>query len=313
MIAGLEADAPARDGDAVDVEPAPDVSVVIPAYNEQDGIGPTLDALLDALEGSDRVYEVLVVDDGSSDATGQRARRDGVTVLTHRHNRGYGAALRTGVLRAAAPVVLFYDGDGQFQPEDVERVVAEIDAGADAALGSRTADSYSPLSRRGGKKVLGWFANYLARRSIPDLNCGLRAFRRDILLDYLHLLPSGFSASSTTTLIFLKEDHDVVFVPVTVRRRIGSSTVRQLKHGPQVMLLITRLTVLFDPFRVFGPVALLLFLGGLAWGLQYMLQGRGLSVAALFLLISAVLVFLFGLLTDQVAALRRERRYSRRR
>jgi glycosyltransferase involved in cell wall biosynthesis len=292
----------------------PDVSVIIPAYNEAEGIGGTLDELLGVLGPSGRRYEVLLVDDGSGDGTGDAASRDDVRVIRHRRNRGYGSALKTGVVAARAPVVAFYDGDGQFRGADLERLLDEMDKeGADAALGSRTRDSHTPLSRKGPKRVLGWYANYLSRMKIPDLNCGLRAFRREILLDYLHLLPSGFSASSTTTLIFLKEGHEVVFVPVTTVKRVGKSTVRPLKHGVETAMLVMRLTTLFDPFRVFGPVSLVLFLLGLGWGLRYVIQGRGLSVAALFLLTSAVLVFLFGLLTDQVAALRRERRYSSRR
>ena len=289
--------------------PGVDVTVVIPAYNEEQGIGATLDGLLEVTDASRRRYEVIVVDDGSSDATAEAATRDDVRLLRHRTNKGYGAALKTGVLAAAGEIVLFYDADAQFHPQDVERLVDEMDH-VDAALGSRTADSHVPLSRVGGKKLLAVLANYLARQEIPDLNCGLRAVKREILLDYLHLLPQGFSASSTTTLVLLKEGYEVAFVPITVERRVGTSTVRPIKHGMEVALLVVRLTTLFDPFRVFGPVALLLFLAGVGWGAQFMIQGKGLSVAALFLLISSVLIFFFGLLTDQVASLRRERRYS---
>jgi glycosyltransferase involved in cell wall biosynthesis len=300
---------PSAPPDAAASPPGVDVTVVIPAYNEEQGIGATLDGLLEVTNASRRCYEVIVVDDGSSDATAEAATRDDVRLLRHRSNKGYGAALKTGVLAAAGEIVCFYDADAQFHPRDVERLVDEMDH-VDAALGSRTAESYVPLSRAGGKRLLASFANYLARQEIPDLNCGLRAIKREILLDYLHLLPQGFSASSTTTLVLLKEGYEVVFVPITVEKRVGTSTVRPFKHGMEVALLVLRLTTLFDPFRVFGPVALLLFLAGVGWGAQYMIQGQGLSVAALFLLISAVLIFFFGLLTDQVAALRRERRYS---
>ena len=288
-----------------------DVTVVIPAFNEEEAIGPTLDDVLGAVQESALAYEVLVVDDGSSDGTAARAERPGVRVIRHRRNRGYGAALKSGTVAARGEVVLFYDADNQFDPADIDGMVRELES-ADAALGARMAGSYAPFSRKGGKKLLGWLANYLSRTRIPDLNCGLRAIRRDVLLDYLHLLPDGFSASTTTTLVLLKEGHDVKFVPVTVKKRIGQSTVKPLKDGMDTALLVLRLTTLLDPFRVFGPVSVVFFVLGVVRGAHYLRLGQGLSMASLFLLVTAVLIFFFGLLADQVASLRRERRYSER-
>lgn len=287
---------------------AVDVSVVIPAFNEEAAIGETLDEVLHVIENSPRVYEVIVVNDGSSDRTAERAARPGVRVLNHRRNRGYGASLKSGTLAATGNIVLFYDADNQFDPNDIERMVDEL-KDADATLGARTSKSHAPFSRKGGKKVLGWLANYLSRTRIPDLNCGLRAIRRDVLLGYLHLLPNGFSASTTTTLVLLKENHDVKFVPITVKKRVGKSTVKPLKDGMDTFMLIIRLTTLLDPFRVFGPVSVLLFVLGVIRGAWYLHLSGGLSQASLFLLVSSVMIFFFGLLADQVASLRRERRY----
>jgi glycosyltransferase involved in cell wall biosynthesis len=289
-----------------------DVSIVIPAYNEEKAIGTTLDAVNDAVASSSRRYQVIVVNDGSRDRTAEEAATRGVLVVNHRRNRGYGASLKSGTLAARGDVVLFYDADNQFEPSDIDRMITEL-GDMDAALGARTQGSHAPFSRRGGKMLLGWLANYLARTRIPDLNCGLRAIRRDLLLDYLHLLPNGFSASTTTTLVLLKEGHDVKFVPITVKKRIGKSTVKPLKDGMETALLIVRLTTLLDPFRVFGPVAALFFVGGVLRGAYYIKYGTGLSTAALFLLVSSVIIFFFGLLADQVASMRRERRYSERR
>jgi glycosyltransferase involved in cell wall biosynthesis len=295
-----------------DFDTAPcDVSIVIPAYNEEKAIGTTLDAVLAAVSASSRRYQVIVINDGSRDRTAEEAASRAVQVVNHRRNRGYGASLKSGTLAARGNVVLFYDADNQFEPTDIDRMVTEL-GDHDAALGARTSGSHAPFSRRGGKKVLGWLANYLARTRIPDLNCGLRAIRREVLLDYLHLLPNGFSASTTTTLVLLKEGHDVKFVPVMVKKRIGKSTVKPIKDGIDTALLIVRLTTLLDPFRVFGPVSMVFFLFGTVWGVYYIRLGRGLSVASLFLLVSAVVIFCFGLLADQVASMRRERRYSER-
>lgn len=289
-----------------------DVSIVIPAYNEEKAIATTLDAVLAAVAASPRRFQVIVVNDGSRDRTADEAASRAVQVVNHRRNRGYGASLKSGTLAARGDVILFYDADNQFEPSDIDRLVTEL-ADHDAVLGARTSGSHAPFSRRGGKKLLGWLANYLARTRIPDLNCGLRAIRRDVLLDYLHLLPNGFSASTTTTLVLLKEGHDVKFVPVTVKKRIGSSTVKPIKDGIDTALLIVRLTTLLDPFRVFGPVSVVFFLFGSVWGIYYIRLGRGLSVASLFMLVSSIIIFFFGLLADQVASMRRERRYSERR
>lgn len=296
-----------RDFDSV----TPDVSIVIPAFNEEKAIGTTLAALRAALSASQRHYEIIVVNDGSRDRTAEEAAAHDVHVVTHRRNRGYGASLKSGTLAARGEVVLFYDADNQFEPADIDRLVTEL-VDHDAVLGARTSGSHVQFSRRGGKKLLGWLANYLARTRIPDLNCGLRAIRRDVLLDYLHLLPNGFSASTTTTLVLLKEGHNVKFVPVTVKKRIGTSTVKPIKDGIDTALLIVRLTTLLDPFRVFGPVSLVFFVAGATLGIYYLRLGRGLSVASLFLLVSSIIIFFFGLLADQVASLRRERRYSGR-
>ncbi len=285
-----------------------DVSIIIPAYNEEKAIGATLDEVIATLSTSARRYEIVVVDDGSHDRTAAIAGERGVRVIQHRRNRGYGASLKTGTLQARGDIVLFYDADNQFDPADIERMVDEL-RDADAALGSRQSGSHAPVSRRGGKKLLGWLANYLARTKIPDLNCGLRAIRRELLVDYLHLLPDGFSASTTTTLVLLREGYDVNFVPIIVKRRIGKSTVRPIKDGLDTALLVVRLTTLLDPFRVFGPVSLVFFVFGIVWAGRYLAQGLGLSALSLFMLFSSVMIFFFGLLADQVASLRRERRY----
>lgn len=289
-----------------------DVSIVIPAFNEESAIVATLEDVIATVSPSARRYEIVVVDDGSGDATTERAGTvPGVRLVRHRRNRGYGASLKTGVLEARGDVVVFYDADNQFEAADIERMLDELQ-GVDAALGARTSGSHAPFSRRGGKKLLGWLANYLSRTRIPDLNCGLRAIRRDIILDYLHLLPSGFSASTTTTLVLLREGYEVKFVPVTVKKRVGKSTVRPLRDGMDTALLVVRLTTLLDPFRVFGPVSGVFFVFGVLWAARYLHLGRGLSTAALFMLVSSVIIFFFGLLADQVASLRRERRYSDR-
>ena len=286
------------------------ISIILPAYNEVDAIGVVLDKLVPM--AGERGWEVIVVDDGSNDGTGKAAGEHGAKVLTHQHNRGYGASLSTAVRATNADVVVFMDSDGQHNHNDIPRLLEHIDQ-HDVVIGARTKDSYVDPYRRVGKKVLKWFANYLAKEKIPDINSGFRAFRRDVLLRYLHLMPQGFSFSTTSLIAMLKGGHLIKWIPIQTARRIGTSTVKQLKHGPETMMLMLRLTVLFDPLRVFLPVSsILMLLAIIATAVNFIQDFRNeiyrlaVPATALFLGISAVIIFMLGLLTDQVSAIRRE-------
>jgi len=281
------------------------VSVVIPAYNEAAGIGDVVVKVRAELERLGRPFEILVIDDCSSDGTGEIATRAGANVITHARNKGYGGSLKDGVRSARHPIVLFYDADGQFNSDDIGEMLSQLPE-YDMATGWRDQRSHVPNDRVVGKRVLGMVANWLANQKIPDLNCGFRAIKRDVLMRYLHLLPNGFSASTTTTLLFLKQGYSVKFVPTVIEERVGTSTVSPVRDGMRTVLLIVRLITLLDPFRVFFPVSAVLGIGGLAWAIPFLAMGRGLSVGGLFLMVSALIVFFFGLLVDQVAALRRE-------
>lgn len=283
----------------------PGVSVVIPAYNESEAVEEVVRRVVGILAGLGRPFEVIVVDDASTDGTGELAARGGARVLTHTRNKGYGGSLKDGVIAARQPLVMFYDADGQFDAEQIPELLSCVPK-YDMVTGWRDGRSHVPRDRVLGKKLLGFVADYLARQHIPDLNCGFRVLRRDLLLRYLHLLPDGFSASTTTTLLFLKQGHSVHFLPTVVTARAGTSTVRPIQDGIRTVMLIVRLITLLDPFRVFFPISALLAVGGFVWGIPFMVAGYGLSVGALFLLITSLMLFFFGLVTDQVAALRRE-------
>ena len=286
------------------------ISIIMPAYNEASAIGEVLDKLIPTAK--ENRWEVIVVDDGSNDGTGKIAEEHGAKVLTHPSNRGYGASLSTGVRATNADVVVFIDSDGQQDQSDIPRLLEHIGQ-YDMVAGTRTKDSYIDLHRRLGKRILKWFADYLAKEKIPDINSGFRAFRRDILLRYLHLMPQGFSFSTTSTLAMLKGDHQIKWIPIKTTKRIGTSTVKQLKHGPETIMLMLRLTVLFDPLRVFLPVSGILMLLAIIATVANIIQDllneiyrMAVPTTALFLGISAVIVFMLGLLTDQVSAIRRE-------
>jgi hypothetical protein len=203
--------------------------------------------------------------------------------------------------------VLFCDADGQHRIEDVARVMAECN-NCTMVVGARTQDSHVSRNRRPGKFIIQHWANILARQKIPDINSGLRIIEKCVLLKCLHLMPTGFSFSTTSTFALLKGDYAVKWVPITVQARIGKSTVKQLRHGPQTLMLMLRLTVLFEPLRVF------LFVTAVLLGLSFAsftydmitTHFHKVSNTTVFFSISTLLVFMFGLLCDQVSALRRE-------
>ena len=280
-----------------------DVSIVVPALNEEESIEQVVRALVASFPDS----EIIVVNDGSTDNTESLANQAGALVITHESPRGYGAALRSGVLASTRDFVLFCDADGQHQIEDVARVMAQC-RNCNMVVGARTSNSHVQINRRPGKFIIQHWANILARQKIPDINSGLRIIEKSVLLKCLHLMPTGFSFSTTSTFALLKGNYAVKWVPITAQARKGQSTVNQLRHGPQTMMLMLRLTVLFEPLRVFLFVTFVLL--GLSFcSFAYDMIAthfQKVSITTEFFSISTLLVFLFGLLCDQVSALRRE-------
>ena len=285
---------------------APRISIVIPAHNEESAIGDVLARLYAELPPG--VTEVIVVDDGSTDRTAELAERAGARVLRHPQNRGYGASLKTGIRQAEGDYVLTMDADGQHRLEDVAKLCVAVREGhaPDCVIGHRTALVHSPLWRMPGKWFLTRMARILTQRKIPDLNSGLRIVRRDVLLKYIHLCPAGYSFSTTITMTMLSRNYAVSFVPITVSPRIGKSLVN-VRAGFQTIMLVLRLATLFNPLRVFLPLSLFLIVGGVAWTIPYTLSGHGITIAAMLLIVTGVVLFGLGLICDQVAQLRLER------
>lgn len=281
------------------------VSVLIPAFDEAEGIRSVVEGVLAHQHGA----EVVFCDDGSSDGTA--AALDGlpVRIVQHRVNRGYGAAWKTLAEQATGRTIVFFDGDGQFDPADITRVLDTFEAGGhDLVSAARIGGAGRPIGRRPGKWVLRRFANWFSPVPISDVNCGLRVFDREAFLPYLPLLPDGFSCSTTSLLAYLATGRDVGFVDIEVRRRIGTSSVRMLRDGFGTLLLILRLTVLLSPMRVFLPTSLLFLVTGVVYSVwEAVTSGLGVPVLGATLVINGVIVFLFGLLNDQVSALRLER------
>ncbi len=282
---------------------ATNVAIVIPAYNEAGGLPNVLDHLS---AWSQRGAQIIVVDDGSTDDTSRVALERGARVIRHHNNKGYGAALKAGIRAADRELVVTFDADGQFDVNDIEKLVLALQD-CDMAVGVRPQGAGSPTIRKPGKWLLGKTANYLAQTQIPDLNCGFRALRTETARRFLNLLPNGFSFTTTITLAMFKDGYNVSYLPITVHpRKTGTSSVR-VADGFNTFLLIIRIISLFDPLKVFLPAAALLFLVGILYLiLDSILLGKpNIASGAVILFVSAVMVFMFGILADQVSAIRR--------
>ncbi len=290
----------------------PSISIVIPAYNEGASIGQVLKTLGD---WQDRA-EIIVVDDGSTDCTAEIARKAGVRVVRHKRNKGYGAALKSGLRAATRDVVVMMDADSEHRADQICDLLNAFGEN-DMVVGARGKGSHAPWLRRPGKWALSLVANYLAKTEIPDLNSGFRAVRRDIALRFLHILPNGFSFTTTLTLALFKEGYNVAYVPITTKPRVGKSTVNPLRDGFNTIMLIVRVVALFDPLKVFLPASAGLFSLGVIYWIgsilsriqQPNLDGAAIHIpsGAVVLLVSSVVVFMFGVLADQVSAIRREK------
>lgn len=279
------------------------VTVVIPAFNEAQSIGPVVAALRAAAGWK----EILVVDDGSTDGTGDRAAAEGARVLRHPYNKGNGASVKTAIRAAAGDWVLIVDADGQHQPSDAARLVARLGE-YDLVVGARAAADHASAARRAGNTLLNALAGYLTERPIPDLTSGFRAARRACLLEFLHLLPNGFSTPTTTTLAFIKAGYNVAFEPIVARQRTGESKIRLGRDGVKFLLILLRVVTIFSPLRIFAPVSAASFALGAGYGLWTVAHQSRIPNGAVLLLMFSVMVLLVGLVSEQIASLRLEGR-----
>lgn len=276
-----------------------ETTVIVPAFNEAPAIGAFLTAL--ALEGPWR--EILVVDDGSTDATCAEAERAGARVLRHPYNKGNGAAVKTGIRHATGDYVLIIDGDGQHAPTDAPRLVARLGE-YDLVVGARSASTQASSTRLLGNSLLNGLASYLTGQPVPDLTSGFRAARRSCLREFLHLIPNGFSTPTTTTLAFIKAGYSVAFEPIDARPRTGQSKIKLGRDGVKFLLIVLRVITVFSPLRVFVPVSALAFALGIGYGLWTVASQSKIPNGAVLLLMFSVIVFLVGLVSEQIALLR---------
>jgi glycosyltransferase involved in cell wall biosynthesis len=278
-------------------------SIVIPAFNE----AASLRSVVAALRGEATWHEVMVIDDGSTDATAAEASAAGARVIRHPYNKGNGAAVKTGVRAATGRFILIADADGQHRPTDAARLVSHLDA-YDLVIGARAPRSHATLVRRLGNDLLNRVAGYLSERPVPDLTSGFRAARRECLLEFLHLLPNGFSTPTTTTMAFMKAGYSVRFEPVETARREGRSKIKLGPDGVRFFVILLKVITIFSPLRIFLPLSAALFLLGAAYaGWTIVTQSHVTNSSVLLILISIV-IFLVGLVSEQISSLRFEGR-----
>jgi|GEM_PF-177062 len=282
-------------------------AIIIPAFNEAGKIAHIIEQLI-SLRG-DKPWEIIVVNDGSSDNTGEIIDRYKDKITTHHHisNHGYGASLKSGILYTRARDVVFLDADGQHDPENIPQMLTLLEE-YEFVIGSRKDQAGVPHARKPGKWVLGKVVNFLVNKKIHDVNCGFRGGRRHLYMRMLELLPDGFSFSTTSLVYALSSRYKYCFQEIESLKREGSpSSVRIIYDGVKTLLLCLRLIMLFDPFRALGYPAIVLILSGLAYQIYiFVYSGWNVVEASILCILSGIILFFFGLLGDQVAAMRKE-------
>jgi len=278
-------------------------SVIVPAHNEAAAIRDVV-AGLRAAAGW---HEVLVIDDGSTDATASVARAAGAVVISQPYRKGNGAAVKAGLRHATGEYILIIDGDGQHRVEDAVRLVGRLGE-CDLVVGSRSTETQATLWRRFGNAALNGLAGYLTQHSIPDLTSGFRAAHRATATQFLYLLPNGFSTPTTTTLAFLKAGYSVGFEPTNARPRVGKSKIRFVSDGAKFLLIVLRVITIFSPLRIFAPVSLVALALGGSYGVWTVARYSHVTNSSVLLIILGVLVFLLGVISEQISALRFEDR-----
>ncbi len=278
------------------------ITVLLPAYNEELSIGDTIRKIKELHPE----FEILVVDDGSTDNTVQIAMNAGANVWPHPYNIGNGAAVKTGLRCAAGDWVVMMDADGQHDPADIARLLEHKDK-YDMVIGARGKGCHSSLHRNLANWFYNRYASYITKVKILDLTSGFRLVKKDVARKFLYLLPNGFSYPTTITMAYLRSGRTVKYLPITTAKRKGKSKIKLLQDGTRFLLIISRVALLFSPFRIFMPMSIALFCTGVLYYLfTYFTGGRFTNMAAL-LFSTSVIVFLMGLVSEQISQMRYDR------
>lgn len=275
------------------------ISIVLPAKNE----APALRELLPRLRAARPADEILVVDDGSTDDTRAVCAAAGVTVLSSPYSMGNGAAIKRGARAARGEVIVFMDADGQHDPAHVERLLTRLNEGYDMVVGARDWSGQAGVGRGLANTLYNRLASWMTGFDVIDLTSGFRAVRADKFREFLHLLPNGFSYPTTCTMAFFRSAYAVAYEPIAVARRIGKSHIRPLRDGVRFLLIIFKIATLYSPLKLFIPVSLLFFLAGASYYGYTFISAHRFTNMSVLLLSAAVIVFLIGLVSEQITSL----------
>jgi glycosyltransferase involved in cell wall biosynthesis len=280
------------------------VSIIIPAYNETGSI----DNIVSDIKALYPTYEIIVINDGSTDNTAAEAQRAGAKVFSHPYNIGNGAAIKSGIRVATGDILVFMDGDGQHNPEDIAKLLEHLQE-FDMVVGARSVNDQASLGRALGNKVYNWFASYVAKFPIKDLTSGFRAVKSNIAKSFVYLLPNTYSYPATITLGVLRGGLSVKYVPIKMRKRAtGKSNIKLIQDGVRFFMIITRICTLYSPMRVFLPVSFTMFsLGVINYLYTYITRSQFTNMSV-FMFVAAIIVFMMSLISEQICQMRFERR-----
>jgi glycosyltransferase involved in cell wall biosynthesis len=284
------------------------VSIIIPAYNEA-GI---IEKIISDINALYPAYEIIVINDGSTDSTAAEAQKAGAKVFNHPYNIGNGAAIKSGIRVAAGDILVFMDGDGQHNPEDIAKLLEHLPE-FDMVVGARSISDQASLGRALGNKLYNWFASYVAKFSIKDLTSGFRAVKSGVARNFLYLLPNTYSYPTTLTLGVLRSGMSVNYIPINIRkRRAGKSNIRLVADGMRFFMIIIRICTLYSPMRVFLPVSFMMLLLGVANYLYTYVTRSRFTNMSVFLFVASIIVFMMSLISEQITQMRFERRATAR-
>jgi len=282
------------------------ISIIIPAYNEEAVIDVFLRKLIPFAEENFFEYEIIVVNDGSSDNTLDKLEefKNEVRVLSHPYNKGNGASVKTGIRNAVKEFVVMLDSDGQHDVKDIIRILDKLGT-YDCVVGARTSESEGSFHRNMANMLYNNFATYASGFKIKDLTSGFRGFRRSVITKFLYLFPNGFSYPTTSTLSMIKAGYNLTYIPIKATKRVGKSKIKLFRDGYKFLILITKITVLFSPLKVFIPISAMFLLGGMSHMFyKVVLQNEKYTEFSIFLFSAGILFFLIGLISEQITYLR---------
>lgn len=275
------------------------ISIILPAKNEAAALKDLLPRLTAAQPGA----EIIVVDDGSTDDTRAVCAASGVTCLSSPYSMGNGAAIKRGARAATGDTLVFMDGDGQHDPADIARLVARLEQGYDMVVGARDWESQAGVGRGLANTLYNWLASRMTGQAVADLTSGFRVARASRFREFIHLLPNGFSYPTTSTMAFFRSAYGVAYEPIKAAERVGKSHIKPLKDGVRFLLIIFKIATLYSPLKLFAPAAVVFFLLGsanYAWTFSH--EGRLTNMSTL-MWSAAVIIFLIGLVSEQITAL----------